>query len=70
MIWIHSVLLYGPGQVSELFLRPFLTLINVILTLFKDCHKDEVELNEMMYVIAQVSSSEKMLPKPGRDGYQ
>lgn len=56
------------GKLLNFFELQFLLLINVILPLLKDYRKDEVALNEMMYVIAHVPSTG--LPKSGRDGCQ
>lgn len=56
------------GKLLNFFEPQFSPLINVLLPLLKDYRKDELELNEMMYVIAHVSSTE--LPKSGRDGCQ
>lgn len=46
------------GKLLNFFEPQFLPLINVILVLLKDYHKDEVELKEMRYIIAHMSSAE------------
>lgn len=62
--------MYGFGQVTELFEPQLLHLISGIITLLKDCDKDEVELSEMMYVIPPRPSTEQILYKSGHDGSQ
>lgn len=58
VVCIHLVSLCGLGQVSDLFWFPVSTSDKWDYDTFEGFHKDEVDLNEMIYVLSPGSSTE------------